>query len=201
MRPTEEIDGVRTAQRAFLAAVEGLDESSVRRPSALPGWSLAHVLAHVAANADSVTRRLRGCLAGEVVDQYPGGEQGRAEEIERLSAAGVVELVARVRTTNAEVLAVVAELEALPDEVWDRLSRAVGGRLVPARGVMWSRWRECVVHRTDLGLGHSVGDWPPALVERWLPDVLAGLPDRADHAALLGWAVGRGPAPELDAWG
>jgi hypothetical protein len=109
--------------------------------------------------------------------------------------------VERVRQTNAQVLDVVAAFDPLPDEVWDRVSRAVGGELRPAHAVVWSRWRECVVHHTDLGLGHTAADWPPALVERWLPDALAGLPDRSDHAALLGWAVGRAPAPDLADWG
>jgi maleylpyruvate isomerase len=198
VRPHEEIEGIRTAQASFLGRVEGLDEAAGRRPSQLPGWTVAHVLAHVAANAESVSRRLRGCIAGEVVDQYPGGEQGRADEIERLSTEPVGNLVERVRVTNAEVLEVIA---AMPDDGWDRQSRAVGGELRPAHSVLWSRWRECVVHETDLGLGHTPADWPPALVQRWLPDAVAGLTERSDPAALLGWEVGRGPAPALEPWG
>lgn len=197
-RPDQEIDGIRTAQASFLSAVQGLDEDTVRRPSALPGWTVAHVIAHVAANADSVTRRLRGCLAGEVVDQYPGGAEGRAREIEELSGRGLADLVAMVARTNAEVLDVVGEM---PDDAWDRESRAVDGQLRPAHLVLWSRWRECVVHETDLGLGHTPADWPEAMVERWLPEAVAGLPERSDHAALLGWAVGRAAAPDLAPWG
>ena len=197
-RPDQDIEGIRAAQASFLAAVQDLDEDTVRRPSALPDWTVAHVIAHVAANADSVTRRLRGCIADEIVDQYPGGAEGRAREIDELSRLTVHDLVDHVARSNAEVLEVVG---AMPGDAWDRQSRTVGGELRPARTVLWLRWRECVVHETDLGLGHTPADWPIELVERWLPDAMAGLPERADKAALLGWAVGRGPAPQLAPWG
>jgi maleylpyruvate isomerase len=197
-RPDEDIDGIRTAQASFLAAVVGLDDEVGRQPSRLPGWTIAHVVAHVAANGDSVTRRLLGCIAGEVVDQYPGGLQGREREIEELSALPLSRLIGKVRDSNDEVLQTIARM---PDDAWDRESRGVGGELRPAHAVVWSRWRECVVHQTDLGLGHSSADWPPALVARWLPDALAGLSDRAEPSALLGWAVGRGEPPQLQPWG
>lgn len=32
-------------------------------------------------------------------------------------------------------------------------------------------------------------------------DVIAALPQRCDQRALMAWAVGRGPAPELEPWG
>jgi maleylpyruvate isomerase len=103
-----------------------------------------------------------------------------------------------VRRSSADVDAI---LDEVPDDGWDRLSRTVDGVLRPARAVVFSRWREVVVHHTDLGLGFSVADWPPALVSLWLPDALAGLPARTDPSALLAWTVGRGPAPDLQPWG
>ena len=35
------------------------------------------------------------------------------------------------------------------------------------------RWREVELHHVDLGLGYEPADWPPAFVERVLPDALA----------------------------
>lgn len=198
MRPTADIDGCRAAQAAVLRAVEGLDDEAVRRPSLLPGWTVAHVIGHLVGNADSVTRRLQGVLEDRAVDQYPGGEKGRADEIDRLALLPAAELVAAVRRSNAAVDAI---LDEVPDDAWDRLSRAVGGALRPATAVVFSRWRESVVHHTDLGLGYLPSQWPPLMVERWLPDALAGLAHRADPAELLAWAVGRGPVPDLAPWG
>jgi hypothetical protein len=39
------------------------------------------------------------------------------------------------------------------------------------------------VHHVDLGLGYEPDRWPAGLVERMLPDLLAGLPDRTGRAA------------------
>ena len=49
----------------------------------------------------------------------------------------------------------------------------------------------------DLDLGHRPSDWPAILVEGELAKRLPSLPERADHAGLLAWLIGRGQAPEL----
>lgn len=198
MKPTVEIDRCRVAQAELDRRLVGLTEEAARRPSRLPDWTVAHVLAHIARNADSVVRRLQGAIDDEVVDQYAGGPAGREAEIEESAPLPVGELVGYVGRSSAAVDRVIA---AMPDEAWDRLSRGVGGNLAPAHRVVYSRWREVEVHHVDLGLGYAPADWPAALVEGWLPDVLSGLPDRADHAELLAWAIGRGPAPDLAPWG
>lgn len=196
--PTRDIEGCRQAHAALHATLAGLTDGLARRPSALPGWTVGHVLTHVARNADSVVRRLAAAAAGEVVDQYPGGAEGRATEIAAGAGRPAAELVGDVRSTSAEVERACA---ALPPEAWGRLTRSVSGQLHPATAVVFSRWREVEVHHVDLGLGYRVEDWPPALVEAWLPDVLAGLARRSDPARLLGWALGRAAPPVLRPWG
>jgi hypothetical protein len=49
--------------------------------SALPGWTRAHVLTHLAQAADSRTGLLRAARAGRVGQQYPS-EQARADAID-----------------------------------------------------------------------------------------------------------------------
>ena len=100
--------------------------------------------------------------------------------------------------TNA---AVEAALAAFPADAWDRLTRSVGGEEIPARAVVFSRWREVEVHHVDLGLGYRVADWPEDLVERWLPHAREQFLGTADQRDLLAWLVGRGPAPRLAPWG
>lgn len=63
------------------------------------------------------------------------------------------------------------------------------------------RWREVEIHLLDLGVGIAAGDLPASLVDIALPRSLAGLDGRCDKRELLVWALGRGPAPELEPWG
>jgi maleylpyruvate isomerase len=195
--PTEWIAGCRSAHADLLADLDGLTDSQARGPSALPGWSVGHVLSHIARNADSVIRRLEGAARGESLDQYVGGFEGRREEIEAGRARGAAELVADVRDSAA---AVEDAMAAMPPAAWDVPSRTVGGRLEDGRAVVFSRWREVAVHRGDLALRPDPVPLPPELVEAWLPTELAALPARTDPAALLSWILGRGPAPAVEPW-
>ena len=77
-----EVAELRASHARLHLTVRGLDDDQVRRPSRLPGWSIGHVITHLARNADSVVRRLVAAQGGNVVDQYPGGAAGRAAEID-----------------------------------------------------------------------------------------------------------------------
>jgi maleylpyruvate isomerase len=193
-----DIAGIARGQAALAATLADLTDEAARRPSRLPGWSVGHVLTHVARNADSVVRRLEGAAAGRVVDQYEGGAEGRARDIEVGSARPAAELVADVLASNR---AVEVTLAAFPDAAWDRLTRSVSGGEQPARDVVFSRWREVEVHHVDLGLGYTPAQWPGDLVERWLAHAKAQFLDTVDQRTLLAWLVGRAPAPQLERWG
>src|SRR4051812_6621406 len=154
--PVKDLGRVRDAQRRFLEAIDHVTDADVGRPSRLPGWTLGHVLAHVARNADSHVRRTEAAMRGEIVDQYPGGFAGRSEEIERGARRTADEL-------RADVAASAGVLDALwssaPDEVWDQPTRDVVGRERPLRLLVSRRWQELEVHVVDLGIGVSHRDW------------------------------------------
>jgi maleylpyruvate isomerase len=195
--PTAWIAGCVAAHTALLADLEGLTDDDARRPSALPGWSVGHLLTHLARNADSVVRRLEGAARGEVLDQYVGGQVGRAAAIEAGAGRPAAELVSDVRGSAA---AAERSMTELPAAAWDARSRTGRGAEESSRDVVFSRWREVAVHRGDLGRHPGPVPLPAGLVEAWLPAELAGLPARTDPAALLAWILGRGPAPELAPW-
>jgi maleylpyruvate isomerase len=180
-----------------LADIDGLTDHEARGACALPGWSLGHLLTHLARNADSVVRRLEGAARGEVLDQYAGGLTGRADDIEAGAHRPAVELVADVASSAAAVERVMAGLSL---SAWDGRSRTARGVEESSRDAVFSRWREVAVHRGDLGLHPGPVPLPPELVEAWLPQELARLSTRTDPAALLTWILGRGPAPELAPW-
>ncbi len=193
--PTVLVEGCTAAQAALLADIADLNDDVARRPSLLPGWSVGHLLTHIARNADSVAWRLEGAALGEVRDQYPGGLEQRSSDIENGAGRGAAELVDDVRRSAAAVERIMA---ALPAAAWDAPSRTSRGVVESSRDAVLSRWREVVVHHGDLGLGPV--PLPPALVEVWLPRELPRLAERSDAAALLSWIIGRGDPPVLAPW-
>lgn len=66
------VAGCTAAHRRLEATVASVDDATARRPSLLPGWTVGHVLTHVARNAESHVRMLEAALAGQAVEQYPG---------------------------------------------------------------------------------------------------------------------------------
>jgi maleylpyruvate isomerase len=197
INPDDILDRLRAADDRLLVRLKTLTDEIVRQPSRLPGWSVGHLLTHVARNADSVVRRLEGAARDEIVDQYPGGMSARAAEIEAGAGRSAAELVTDVRTAGLAVLQVA---QSLPEAAWQRLSRDSGGLLLPSSTVLISRIREVEVHHVDLGLGYQPADWPAEFVEETLATELPKLPERADPAELLAWLTGRAPAPTLSAW-
>jgi maleylpyruvate isomerase len=171
----------------------------MRRPSGLPGWSVGHVLSHLARNADSIVRRLDAAQQGKHVEQYVGGAQGRADEIERGSTRSAASIVADVIAADERVERTFAS--ASPG-VWDKevAAGAAVSRLVVASHLAFARWCEVEIHHVDLGLGYRPDDWSDVFVERMLPRMLKALPSRCDRRVLLGWTLGRAAAPSLGPW-
>ena len=170
------------AQHRFLDVIGGFDDSDLRRPSLLPGWTVAHVLAHMARNADSHRRRAEAAALGEVIDQYPGGNEGRAAEIER-GAAGTRAQILDDVAISAERMQ--AAWRQVPGGAWDVISRDVSGRERPLRTLPARRWQELEVHVVDLDAGITHGDWPADFVEVWLPELRATAEQRLTPGAVL----------------
>lgn len=162
-RPDIDIDGCTRAHGRLEAAIARLRDDDVRVPSLLPGWTRAHVLTHLARNADSHVRMAEGAARGEVVRQYAEGQRER--EIDEGSTRGARELLDDVASANR---ALEAAWHALSHDVWATgLTRVRQGevamRLHPLR-----RWREVEFHLADLGLGagFTYADFDPVYVER-----------------------------------
>ena len=196
------LEGCRDAHARLLATLEGLDDATARSPSRLPGWTVGHVVTHLARNADSLVRMLEGARAGEVADQYEGGLEGRAADIAAGAGRPADELVADL---GAAIDRLEAAFQQATPEVWAHgVGRTSSGELCPCAELPFRRRREVEIHRADLGLGPGPSDWPDDYVALELPRELAELPDRlpaADRKQLLAWLVGRADAPpELPPW-
>ncbi|NYI09414.1 maleylpyruvate isomerase N-terminal domain-containing protein [Nocardioides marinus] len=196
-RPSGDIEACRDAHARMTVLITGADDSVVRRPSLLPDWTVGHVLTHLARNADAMCKRVEGAMRGEVVEQYAGGAAGRAAEIEAGAARDARQIVDDAVQRAARVDDLFA---GLSDECWTRPVKTVRGGEHPAALLPYRRWREVEIHLVDLGMGITSSDWPPELVDRMLPSLVAGLPDRADSRELVAWLLGRGSPPHLQPW-
>src|SRR5688572_3455699 len=96
--------GVDAAFSRLVMAVATMDAEQLRAPSLLQGWAPAHMLAIVARNAESHIGMLRGSLAGEVVEQYPGAPDRRERDIEEGAGRGLDEIVDDMITTQATLV-------------------------------------------------------------------------------------------------
>jgi maleylpyruvate isomerase len=190
------IAGARAATARLLHTVDGLDDIVASQPSLLPNWSVGHVLTHLARNADSFVRILRGAAEGEELRQYAGGAEERAQNIELGARRPAAELLEDLLSSAVRLD---EEWDDAPAIVWERGGLRGDGSPFPCSSLPISRWREVEVHHADLGLGYGVADWPAGFVSCDLPHALDRLPDRIEDAgqrsALLAWIYGRAPQP------
>ncbi len=183
----------------FLAAVDGFDDSAIRAPSRLPGWSRAHVLAHVGFNAVALMNLVNWARTGVPTPMYASAEQ-RELDIQRGATWSAPELCAFVASTATDLAGGVASLD---DRTWTADVVTALGRTVAAAEVPWLRAREVVVHAVDLRVGVAFGDVPDDLVSALMFDVVNRRTSlRRDPAISLeadegdSWQIGTA-APEL----
>jgi maleylpyruvate isomerase len=191
-----DIAGCREATGRLLAGLEVVDDLVAARASLLPGWSVGHVLTHLARNADSFVRILRGAAEGEELAQYAGGAPGREQDIEQGARRPAGEIVDDCRASAASLD---EAWDQAPAVVWERSGRRMDGGALACRSLPASRWREVEVHHVDLGLGYLYSDWPEGFVSADLPFALERLPGRiaspAQRAEFLAWVYGRTGKP------
>ena len=176
----------------MLAGLVSLTDTDFRAPSLLRRYSRGHVVAHLANKARAHVVIFGGPAAGEVRRLHPEGydPDGAAD-------AGAGRAGADLRSDLARAFASLeAAWDAFDDRLWDRTGIMAAGPRTMAE-IVAHHLRNVEVHHVDLDTGYRPGDWPAVLVEGELVRRLRGLPDRADHAELLAWLLGRAAAPEL----
>lgn len=228
------IEAVRDATARVEAAIarfreeRGLDAFAA--PSLLPGWSVGHVVTHLARNADGLRRVLVGARVEQQLQPYDS-PQARADDIEH--GAG--------RSTDTVALDLLAAdrhlaetIDDLPQPTWSFEIDLGRGGPAPAVVVLATRLGEVELHHADLGVDAGLDLLTEAQAGRLLaaiqhsyvrtrdvpamtlrPDggapitVRGGGPIvRGTHLGLVRWLSGRGdagilaggPLPELPPW-
>jgi maleylpyruvate isomerase len=172
-------DQIDHATQRLLGAARVIAEQDLRAPSLLPGWTRAHVIAHLANGADAMRNLLIGARSGQQRLAYPSREAREAgiDEGARLRAKDLVANLA----DSAMALRTVAR--QLPGEAW-RFPVQIGESPVfPAAGLLTRRLVEVELHHCDLAVGYGPGDWPAAFAALELAEPMASQrQDRLDRA-------------------
>jgi maleylpyruvate isomerase len=205
MDPLVMLTDVDRATEQLLRTAADLDPATVSAPSLLPGWTVGHVLTHVARNADALTNLLTWARTGVETPAY-ASPAARDAAIEAGAGRPLREQIEDIRAAHERFADAGA---AMPAQAWTFHLDFIG---LPAAGVPWARLREVEVHHVDLGAGYTPADWPDAFALRLLREIVAGLPGPPmvlrphgiEHALTIGSApdapVVGGPTKSIAAW-
>jgi maleylpyruvate isomerase len=204
MDPLVLLTEVDRATELLLRTAADLDPAVVTTPSRLPGWTVGHVLTHVARNADKFTRQLNGARTGVAVEGYAPGQRDR--DIDEGAARPLRDQIEDLRAAHDRFADAAA---AMPAHAWT-VPIEPG---LSAGGVPWARLREVEVHHVDLGQGYTPADWSDAFALRLLREVSTGVDDvpamilrpyGIDHPITIGSSASApvvgGPTKSLAAW-
>jgi maleylpyruvate isomerase len=129
-----------------MATVTSLDDDEVRKPTKCEGWTRAHVIAHLALDADAMTNLATWAASGQEAPAYASREKRNAD-IEAAAGRSVAELAGALAQANDRLL---EAFQALTDGVpVPTLPTVLSGEInafsLPAR-----RTTELIVHHDDL---------------------------------------------------
>ncbi|MDN4162163.1 maleylpyruvate isomerase family mycothiol-dependent enzyme [Nocardioides abyssi] len=176
--PTSDASPLEEATARLVRSVDAMDDDAWRAPSLLPGWSRAHVVAHLALNAEALADVVGLAARDEPAAMYASPEQ-RDADIDELAGAAVTDLRERFlasTTTYADAVA------SLPDDGWrGTFDRTPGLLPRPMVGIPTMRLREVELHHVDLGLGATPASWP----EAFTVDLVEAMVGRRPTAAPL----------------
>ena len=188
--------------------VHRLTDAELAADSGLPEWSRAHVVAHLARNADALVNLLTWARTGVETPMYPS-RAARDAGIETTAALPPDELradyvAASDRLTKA--------IEGMPAEAWAAEVRSGQGVAIPASAVPWMRAKEAWVHGVDLRAGLAFADLPADFCAALVDDVLGvfAAREQTPEVTVVATDVGRtwgdgdtkveGPVSAVAAW-
>lgn len=177
---TDSLAVARAGHTYFGELLSTLDDAAFAEPSLLPGWSRAHVIAHMAYNARGLTRLMEWALTGVETPMYRSMEE-RDRELEAGAALPPAEL-RELWSTGVTMLD--DAWRRADDETWHAEVRTARGVPIEALATIWMRTREIWVHAIDLNAGGTFADLPPQVARRVLEEVTSGWHEHGADAGL-----------------
>jgi maleylpyruvate isomerase len=166
--------GLHKAADDLASDVAKLSDEDVKAPSALPGWTRGHVLAHLTGISNAMARQLEYAARGETIELYDGGMDGRNKAIDMATGHDAATHLADL---TAALVRAINRFNALPG-IKDSSANRTGwyapityrGGVVLDGGL--ALWRELVIHNSDLLTGRGPETWSRQFCEH-LFDFLA----------------------------
>jgi maleylpyruvate isomerase len=168
-------DQIDQATQRLLDVARVITEPDLRAPSLLPGWTRAHVLAHLARTADAMRNLLIGARTGQDRPAYVSAE-AREAGIEAGAKMDAKDLAADLADSAMAFRTVARQL---PDDAWRVPVRILNFRPFPAGQLLTRRLVEVELHHCDLGTGYGPADWPTAFAAMPLAEPMRS--QRADR--------------------
>jgi maleylpyruvate isomerase len=170
-------DLIDDATQRLLSRARVIAEPDLRAPSMLPGWTRAHVLAHVARGADAMRNLLVGVRSGHERPAY-ASQEARNAGIEHGARLKPQELMADLA---GSAMAFRTIMRQLPDDAWQVQVRILDSVPFRAGDLLTRRLVEVELHHCDLGAGYGPADWPAAFAAMELAEPMRS--QRADRLA------------------
>lgn len=191
----------------LLVRVRRLPADAGAEPSALPGWTRGHVLAHVAQVAGALARQAEHAARGERIATYDGGPAGRAAAIEAAAPRSVDEHAAALESARARLAA------AWPPPGGPGWDAPVAYRDGVVADALLAWWREVRIHAVDALVGIGDDTWDAPFCEHLFRFLAVRLPAgwdvtgaRSPSGTLVGrpehvaaWLAGRSPSGPVTA--
>jgi uncharacterized protein (TIGR03083 family) len=181
----------------FLDVLAGMTDADVEAPTALPGWTGRHVVAHVHHNAEALRRLVSWAATGVETRMYASTGQ-RAAEIRAGAQLPAAQQRGLVRE-SADRLA--KDLDALDERAWAREVVTAQGRTVPATEIPWLRSREVFVHAVDLRAGVGFDNFPDEFTAALVRDIVRRRLAGGEGPSLAAWLSGAAPGRPTSAAG
>ena len=146
----------------LMRTAAGLDDEAVRVASLCEGWTRAHVLSHIARNADGLTNLVSWAITGTPRAMYVSPE-ARDADIAAGSTRGAQEIYADLKESAQRFAAAAPGLAGPPEQAEVEMR---GGRTVLGGRLPTLRLMEVVIHHVDLDAGYTFADADPGFIRR-----------------------------------
>ena len=155
LAPADLIAQVTTALDELSDQLRELALADYSKPSSLPGWNTAQLVAHLASFAKAAVRQFDSAGQQELPPMYDGGAEGRIEAINMTA-------LMRPESLQALALDALSQLRLTLPSAQQKWDAAVGYRPgAQVADLVYTTWREMLIHATDLDhMVRPAASWP-----------------------------------------